>query len=396
MAKIVFIHHSGVIGGGGISLISIIKALSPYHNLTVLISDSPDDILKQLTELKNDYDFQIESYGHRIGATTFYNGGDNLFSLRFSYRLSLIPKQWYYWRRKINELDPDIVIVNSIILSWMGLMPEIKNRKSICFVRETIKGSLNSIANKIIKKLLQNFSQVVFLSEFDRKSWNFEEDKSKIIRDFVSENTLDNSIHRDAASVNQGLRQDSFHILYVGGVSHMKGFDLVVKAVIELNETIDAELVVAGVDFNDRKIMGGGKLSTYENNVKDYITQSKYSAKIHLIGRQTDMSSSYAAADVIVFPMRSAHQARPIFEAGFFSKPVIISDFENIKENIIDHKSGLLFNPGDISDLLSKLKFIALNPEIRDAMGRENKHLSETNHSMEENNMNLFKLISEL
>lgn len=396
MAKIAIIHHSGVIGGGGVSLISIIKALSPYHNLTVLISDSPDDILKQLSELKNEYDFKIESYGRRIGATTFYNGGDTVFSLRFLYRLSLIPKQWHYWRGKIKELDPDIVIVNSIILSWMGLIPEINNRKSICFVRETIKGSLNLLVNRAIKKLLKNFSRVVFLSEYDRRSWNFEVDKAKIIRDFVSENTLDNSIKRNAASVIQGLQQDSFHVLYVGGVSHMKGFDLVVKAVIELNETIDSELVVAGVDFNDRKIMGGGKLSAYENDVKNFITQSKYGDKIHLIGRQSNMSNSYAAADVIVFPMRSAHQARPIFEAGFFSKPVIISDFENIKENIIDNKSGLLFTPGDISDLLSKLKYIALNPGIRDTMGRENKQLSEANHSMAENNLNLFKLISEI
>lgn len=396
MAKITIIHHSGVIGGGGVSLISIIKALAPHHNLTVLLSDSPDDILKQLTELKKDYKFQIESYGRRIGALTFYSGGDRLMSLRFLYRLSLIPKQWDYWEHKIKELDPDIVIVNSIILSWMGVLPEIKRRKSICFVRETIKGSLKLRANKIIRKLLLNFSRVVFLSEYDRRSWNFEHEKSEIIRDFVSENALDNSIQRYEATESQGLRQDSFHILYVGGVSHMKGFDLVVKASIDLNDYIDTELVVAGVDFNDRKNMGGGKLNTYENNIKNYISQSKYGNKIHLIGRQSNMSNSYAAADVLVFPMRSAHQARPIFEAGFFSKPVIISDFENIKENIIENESGLLFTPGDISDLLSKLKYIALNPGLRIAMGRKNKQLSEANHSMKENNMSLLKLISEI
>lgn len=396
MAKITIIHHSGVIGGGGVSFISIIKALAPHHNLTVLLSDSPDDILKQLTELKKDYKFQIESYGRRIGALTFYSGGDRLMSLRFLYRLSLIPKQWDYWEHKIKELDPDIVIVNSIILSWMGVLPEIKRRKSICFVRETIKGSLKLRANKIIRKLLLNFSRVVFLSEYDRRSWNFEHEKSEIIRDFVSENALDNSIQRYEATESQGLRQDSFHILYVGGVSHMKGFDLVVKAAIDLNDYIDTELVVAGVDFNDRKNMGGGKLNTYENNIKNYISQSKYGNKIHLIGRQSNMSNSYAAADVLVFPMRSAHQARPIFEAGFFSKPVIISDFENIKENIIENESGLLFTPGDISDLLSKLKYLALNPGLRIAMGRKNKQLSEANHSMKENNMSLLKLISEI
>lgn len=396
MAKITIVHHSGVIGGGGVSLISIIKALAPYHDLTVLLSDSPDDIIKGLTRLQKDYNFQIESYGRRIGAITYYNGGDNLLSLRFIYRLSLVFKQWSYWQRKIKELDSDIVIVNSIILSWMGLLPEVKRRKSICFVRETIKGSLTLWVNKIIRKFLLKFGRVVFLSDYDRRSWNFEHNQSEIIRDFISDGSLDNSTARTDASGELGLLQDSFHVLYVGGVSYMKGFDLVVKAVIELNKTIDTELVVAGVDFNDRKVMGGGKLNSYEESIAKFIAQNKYRDKIHIIGRQTDMSCCYASSDVLVFPMRSAHQARPIFEAGYFSIPVIISDFENIKENIINNESGLLFKSENVSDLISKLKTIALDPALKNTMGQKNKLLYEANHSMKKNNMCLLKLVAEL
>lgn len=393
MAKITIIHHSGIIGGAGVSLVNVIKTLAPHHQITVLVSDSPDDIFRILKELQKELNFDVESYGARIGALTYYSGGDSVFSPRYLYRGALIAKQWSYWDKKIKELNPEVVIVNSIILAWMGSIPEIRKRKSICFIRETINGNRSSIVNTIIAKLLNRFTKTVFLSDYDRQSWNYPKEKSEIIRDFISPGSLDNSIHRCTASDKLGLEEETFHVLYVGGVSNMKGFDLAVKAVLKLNEFLPTELVVAGVNFDDRRAMARGQLSKYEEEVKKIIEDSPYSSRIRMIGRQNDMSLCYAASDALVFPMRKPHQARPIFEAGYFSMPVVISDFPNIWENLKSGENGMLFKPGDVVSLLEALKVLAENPKMREMMGRQNREMTIENHLIQKANRALKDLI---
>ena len=394
MAKIVIIHHSGIIGGAGVSLLNTVHTLAPLHDVTVYVSDSPNDIIEQLFQLPKELNIRVLSYGHRIGALTHYSGGDTVKSPRFVYRALLILKQWGFWRTVLRKENPDIVITNSIILSWMSLLPELKRCKSILFVRETIDGTLVKCINRIISKFLHQFNHVVFLSEFDRKSWQFPENKSVIIRNFINKEVLVHSIDRAEASTKLSLHTNSFHVLYVGGVSHMKGFDLVVKAVLSLNEEINTELIVAGVDFNDREAMAG-KLSSYENEIKGLIASHPYGNKIHIIGRQNNMSACYAAADVLVVPMRSPHQSRPVFEAGYFSIPVIISDFAHIREDVINGENGFVFRPGNENDLAAKLKILASYPELRRKMGNTNRRMTDRNHTQEASSHALVKLINE-
>lgn len=396
MAKVAIIHHSGVIGGAGISLLNTIRALAPIHEVTVYVSDCPTDIIQQLNSLSKELNVKIESYGRRIGALTYYNGGDDLKSPRFYYRASLIAKQWRYWNRTLRRLNPDVVITNSIILSWMSFIPEVKSRASICFVRETIQGRLKSAVNKIIRRFLCKYNRVVFLSDYDRDSWDFPSNQSVVIRNFINVDALDNTIDKEMATERLGLYKDSFHILYVGGVSHMKGFDIAVKSVLELNKEVDAELIVAGVDFEDRKKMGGGELSEYEKGIQTYIDNHEFKNKIHIIGRQMNMSECYAVADVLVVPMRSAHQARPVFEAGHYSVPVVISDFPNIREDVKDNENGVTFEPESVADLIAKLKLLALNNDLCKELGRKNNEMTEKNHSERVSRYAIIKLVADL
>lgn len=393
MSRITIIHHSGVIGGAGVSFLNTVKTLAISNEVTVFISDSPKDILAQLTILQKEFDFRIICYGKRIGALTHYSGGDSLMSLRFLYRALLIIKQWNYWNLSINQLKPDIVIINSIILSWMSMLPSIKAVKSICFVRETICGKRYGLFNRLIRKFLDHFDKTVFLSQYDCNSWNLTLNKSIIIKNFINTESLDNSIQRNIASDSLSLRHNSFHVLYVGGISHMKGFDLVVKAVLELNKEIDVELIVAGVNFEDRRQMGGGQLSKYERDIQNYILNHKYRSRIHIIGRQSNMSNCYASSDLLVFPMRSPHQARPVFEAGYYSIPAIITNFENIREAVIDGENGYLFDSENIEQLIEKIKTLAIDNDLRKKMGIRNHYLTILNHSEEENRRAIHKLI---
>lgn len=93
------------------------------------VSASPRDIANALYDLAETTDIKVVEYGNRIGAMTHYSGGDKVLSPRFIYRSLLIFKQWHYWNKILKETNPDIVIVNSIILSWMSLLTSLKGKK---------------------------------------------------------------------------------------------------------------------------------------------------------------------------------------------------------------------------------------------------------------------------
>ena len=394
MAKLMFIHHSGLVGGAGVSLINVIKSVSEQHEVLVYVPCEPNDMINLLKQSEKSHGIKVKTYGRRIGAITYYSGGDTLKNVRFWYRISLIFMQWKMWNKLIRECNPDIVIVNSKILCWMSLLREVRKRKSICFVRETMQGMKQSYINNVISKLLSGYKKVVFLSEFDAKHEQLKTNQKKVIHNYIEKSQFDLNVSREDASKKLGLRNETFHVLYVGGVSYMKGFDIIVKAVLECD--FDVELAVAGSGFEDAITSKSRKALKYVEKWKEFVEKEDCFNQIHMVGKQKDMTNCYASCDILVFPMRSAHQSRPAFEAGYFSKPVIITDFDNIAEFVRNGDNGYVVQPDNVSEIKDRIERLALDEKVRVTMGERNRENTERMHNKEKNLDLICETIKEL
>ena len=386
-----FIHHSGIIGGAGVSLINTIDFLSDNNEVYVYVSSEPEDMFNLFKNMSNNV--HVDTYGRRIGALTYYSGGDSWFSKRFLYRMILIRKQKQYWNDLVRELNPEIIVVNSKILCWLSSLSEVKKRKSVCFVRETIKGQKNNIVNKQISKYLDGFSKVVFISEYDKRKENLKIAKTYVVHNYVAKNQFDTSITKQDACKKLDVTEKTFNILYVGGVSEMKGFDLAVQATLMLGEK--CTLIVAGNNFDDAMKTKDKHTQKYVKKWKKYILESDKNHQIHFLGRVKDMSPCYAACDVLVFPMRSPHQSRPAFEAGYFYKPVVITDFENVSEFVRNNYNGLTFKNGDVNSLFECLSVLRDNKEYCKELGLNNFLNTKMNHNMDISCSKIEKIIEE-
>lgn len=394
MVKLMFIHHSGLVGGAGVSLINVIKGLSKKYEIEVCVPPQPDDMIKLLKREQKNYHFNIRTFEKRIGAITYYSGGDRIRSLRLWYRGALIVRQWNVWNKRIREIKPDIIIVNSKILCWMSMLQEVRKRKSICFVRETMKGEKSNWVNRIISKLLLNFGKVIFLSDYDALKEGICPEKTEVIHNYIEESQFDLSISREEASEKLGIKKDTFHVLYVGGVSQMKGFDLAVEAVLKSGENV--ELIVAGNDFEDVLKTRSNKSKRYAEEWKQVLNEKDIGGQIHMVGKQKNMSLCYAACDVLVFPMRSPHQSRPVFEAGYYMKPVIITDFPNITEFVEDGYNGYIVCPENKDVIAEKIVLLKENCELRDRMGKSNKINTEEKHNQKRSMDLIYGIIEEI
>ena len=380
MAKILFIHHSGLIGGAGVSLYNVVKTLSDENEITVCLSSEPDDMLRLFEGLHKERGVRVISYGRRIGAIPFYSGGDGALSPRMFYRVSLILKQKQYWNRLIREENPDTVVVNSKTTAWMSSLSEVKKRYSICFVRETIKGNTNHPLNRKIRKYLDGFSKVVFLSKYDEEREGLVKASTEVIHNYVSDNQFDLTLKREEAAERLGIDPKGFNVLYVGGVSEIKGFDIAVRAVLSCPD--DVRLIVAGNTLDDAALSKDKRERRYVRYWKDYVSLNDPKRRIRFVGRQQDMSACYTLSDVLLFPMRHPHQARPAFEAGYFHKPVIITDFENIREFVRDHDNGLLAENESVEEFADAVLALRNNQALRRTIGENNRRNTDENHNM--------------
>ncbi len=362
------------------------------HEVHLYAPSDPPALLEMLRqECPN---VHLKTYGRRVGAITYYSGGDSVFSLRFWYRVLLIIKQWRYWNQVIENENPDVVMVNSTILCWMSFLGALRCRKSICFIRETKKGTPKNLINRFIHKCLENFSRVVFISRYDCRRENLQKAATAVVYNYIDPGQLDNSLKREEAERQLGLSPGVFRALYVGGVSYMKGFDVAVEAVQKCRNSV--ELLVAGMGFSAAKAVTSKSLRQYATQMEKKFFDGDSGARIVMLGMRQNMSACYAACDVLLFPMRSPHQARPAFEAGYFGKPVIITDFENVHEFVTDGENGFLVPPEDSKAIAMKIELLAVNPEMARQLGEANRLRCRRNHDGKTNCRAVRKLLEGL
>jgi glycosyltransferase involved in cell wall biosynthesis len=381
--KVLFIHHSGYIGGAGVSLMHILKGLNQLpFDLTVYCPNIPNDMINQIKNLG----IETISSPNSIQIIEHFAGCDrSIFNYKTLRNLINITRNKKEIEKLIKSISPDIVVVNSMTLSYIGRIAKSIGVKTVCFHRETYAKGLFGIRTKYIKKYLSNdFDKVVFISNHDlRKSGNMKS-KNYVIRDKVILNEFTNS-----KFVNLSLPEEAIKVLYTGGMSHLKGAHIIIKALAKSKTNIHLMFLQYG-DIKRKK--GLSDYSGIKNRLR-YLLGKDYTAKVlslidkhglwnrvHFFPTTSDVAKYFKACDFVAFPSTSAHQARPIYEAGASKKPIIITHSKNIEEFVIEGENGFTFNNGDTVKLATFLDKLSMDKELRILMGNKNYEMTIANH----------------
>jgi len=366
--KILFIHHSSTIGGAGLSGLNVLRAIpKESYEVTVYCNSEQNG----MADIYRDAGFNVIYAGKSPIGISHYSGGE-VFVLSPHVLINLL--YIYFDKSKISTLiqkiKPDIVIVNSMTLYWIGKIAKAYNAETICFFRETYAKNCFGLRNSIIRNGLNKyFDKISFISKYDlelNKGLN------------CSMNTIYNMIpseeftrhNRTDTKVILGLNDDSFNVLFVGGMSPLKGAIIAIKA-ISKTENKKIKLVFIGYKWNGRKKTlndcDGFKKKIkyllrmdYEAKAIKYILSNNLKNRILFYGIQRNIAPFFIACDALISPSTKPHQARPIFEAGFAKIPVIASDFPNIRE-VINEDSGFLFKNKNFTQAAAYLDAISTN-----------------------------------
>lgn len=157
-----------------------------------------------------------------------------------------------------------------------------------------------------------------------------------------------------------------YKVIYIANICERKAQDILVSAALQVQEKYpEVKFELIG------KIVHGEE--EYAERLKLIIKKYKKEELIVLVGQipYKEVSTALHECNLFVFPTRAEMMPRAVIEAMVFGKPVIASAVDGILDLIQNRKSGILVQPGNISELVTAICEMIDNPEFAAELGKE-------------------------
>ncbi len=217
-----------------------------------------------------------------------------------------------------------------------------------------------------------------------------------IVHNSVSRRELIKALHADPAKINvipHGNYLSSIHnvptaaeakkslgieagqkvVLFFGQIKEVKGLDLLFKAMPAVAGAVPGVvLLVAGRPWKN-------DFDKYQELIDRLEISGRCRLHIRFIP-DDEVSTFYAAADVVVLPYRRIYQSGVVLLAMSYGKAVVVSDLPGMTEIVTEGVNGFVFPNGDTAALGQVLVRILQDDEGRERAAQRGLEYVRTRH----------------
>ena len=249
-------------------------------------------------------------------------------------KLCRIPNTIYKLRKLLKkECIDTLIVVDTLCIQFTLLAVLGLPVKHICWEHFGFGNNIDKPQRRFARQLAARYcDSVVTLTEKDKQHWlNGTQHKSQII---AKENTK--------------------IVLSVGSLTHIKGFDMLIEAWIQVNKVLpDWRLVIVGEGEERQKLTE----SIAENNLID---------SVGLVGRTSDISKYYKDAEIFCLSSRFEGFGMVLIEALAFGLPIVSFDCDTGPAEVLEGTGSILVPKNDIEQLS-----LSLIESMKDKQGRK-------------------------
>jgi len=250
----------------------------------------------------------------------------------------------------IKDIEPDVVMTNTIISPWAALAAHYQNVPHIWFVREygdLDHGRKFDIPHEQIYQDVGNLSNLVVANSKTMAEHITKFVPTAKVATLYNPFNIQKLKERSKAKIQNPFRHDGLKLVMTSNISRTKGQLEAVQAVGQLNQDgIPAEICILGKNVD----------KPYYEEIEEVIKQYDIADKVHFAGLQPNALAYVNAADVGIVASRKEAFGRTTFEYIAIGKPVVGADSGATPEMVENNVNGFLFAPGDSKSLAGALK----------------------------------------
>lgn len=204
-------------------------------------------------------------------------------------------------------------------------------------------------------KYFKKFNYLVTVSEECEKvlkeEFPEESDKVKLIFNIVSKKAIENLANE--AIEEDLMNKDKINILSIGRLHQQKGFDIAIETCkILVNKGYNVCWYVIGEGQERKKL----EELIDENNLKD---------NFRLLGLKSNPYKYLKACDIYAQPSRYEGKSVAIDEAKILCKPIVVTNFSTVYDQIENNKTGIITELDSIAVSIG-IESIINNPNIQE------------------------------
>ncbi len=276
-------------------------------------------------------------------------------------------------RRLVERVRPDIVHLNSAVLAYAAQALHAINEPFVWHVRESpVRGMLGFRTAMLSRAMKTLPDELIFISRADRAAW-VNDECGKVIYNCVPDRVDDPAQTADMPSrKGLGIPESAFLICYVGGLSEIKGIDVLLRALPEVfaNHS-NAFVLMTGAEAVPPASRLSAAVRWAAPRVGLPLPYQRWEAQLAAPGFNErvrrlpfclDIERYMRLADVLVFPAVRPHFARPVIEAAAVDVPTIASRLPGVTEIIDDRDTGILCPAGDATALAAAIGELCSRP----------------------------------
>lgn len=249
----------------------------------------------------------------------------------------------------IKKIQPDILISTLSHLNiYFAILRPFFGRKINFIARES---SIVSVNNKqTFSPFLFNALYKIFYSNFDKIISQSNYMKDDLVTNFGIQSNkitvINNPVNFSSIKILSNQAESLFpkyktNLLAVGRLGKEKGYDLLLKAVQQLDETFHLTIVGQGAE---------------EFSLKHLVDELQIEDKVSFVGFQENPYSYMKQADIFVLSSRYEGFPNVVLEANACGTPVVAFDCPGgTREIIEDGINGFLAECGNIDALVEKI-----------------------------------------
>jgi glycosyltransferase involved in cell wall biosynthesis len=351
--SVVYVHHSGSLGGAPRSLAALIARLdrTRYSPQIVMLKHGPAEGMMQATGAP--VRFTTRLFG--------FNGGTGMGSSARIVLKNLVGavSTILACRRSLNGLRPHIVHLNttSLFLIARYARRHLPGVRIVCHVREPL---LENVIAKLVRRMNERFIDVfVAIDRFTadrlapRRTPCVVRYNPVDLGEF-SKHARDRELHREL-----GLPAHAIIVTFLARIDPVNN----VHGLCAMAERLCRD------DPRFHFILAGFRPSpgAYEESIRAKVAVR--GSHVHALEFREDAAAILAGTDILVSPFEVPHFARSVIEAAAMGVPSVASRIGSHAEIIRHGETGFLY--GDEEEFRRYLRILADDAELRMKMGLE-------------------------